>query len=147
MGIERLGDRLEDAIREALKPHLYVGRKVTTDLLETVTEAAVAALRQGFAVGTRHRRPRRETHRALMMRLPEVGVCLPFTKRGQTYHVRIVGENAVDLEREDGTVVRYETLKAVATAIAGYTVSVSGWQYFFGGMSREEVSARYGAVV
>lgn len=138
-----LRDRLEQVVREALKPHLTVGRKTSTEMLESATEVVVDALRRRFAIGARRPRPRRETPRALAARLPDAGVVITTHRKGHDYTVRVVGEHAVELEC-DGRVEGYESLRAVATAIMGYAPSVGGWQFFFGTMTRAEVSARYG---
>lgn len=137
-----LRDKLEEIVRETLRPHLAVGQKTSTQMLETVTEAIVDVLRSQFVVGTRRPRPRRETERALSLRLPPIGAAWEFKRRGRIYQLRVVSEMAIEVE-VDGEASRYESLKAAAVSIIGYTPSVSGWRFFFGSMSHDEVSARY----
>lgn len=134
--------QLEEALRDALRPLLAVGRKATLNLLDEITDAAVDVLRRRFIVGVRRPRERRQTARALALRLPEVGVQIDKTHKGVTYSVRIVA-NGVELCEGDGPAERFESLKAVTVRILGYAPSVSGWRYFFGEMSSEEVTARY----
>jgi hypothetical protein len=135
-------DRFGEAVEDALRPHLAVGRKTTTDLLEQAVEAVVDAMRGRFIIGVRKPRPRKQTERALSLRLP-VGIEISATHKGKVHTVRVIGEHQVELECE-GKIERYESLKAVAVAIQGYPPSVSGWRFFFGTLSYEEVVARYG---
>lgn len=141
---EKVMDRFGETVEEALKPHLAVGRKTTTDMLEQAVEAVVDAIRKGrFIIGLRKPRPRKTTQRALSLILPEVGVEISTTHKGKVYTMRVVGEHELELEC-DGKIERYTSLKAVATAIIGYPPSYSGWRHFFGTLSHEEVAARYG---
>ena len=132
-------DKLETAVREALTKAMG---KRAPEMVDDVTEAMMEALRGQFAIGVRRPRPRRETARALSMRLP-VGVEFTHRRKGKVYTLRVVNDRAVDLECE-GEVTRYESLKAVATAILGYAPSVGGWQFFFGTLDYAEVVERYG---
>lgn len=128
---------LEGAVRETLS------RYVTGGALEEMTDILVTVIKGRFVVGTRKPRPRRETQRALMMRLPDVGVEWTIARNTLMYTLRIATDHCVELDT-GGELKRYPSLKAVATAIQGYPPSVSGWQFFFGLMSREEVLERYG---
>jgi len=132
-----LRDRLEETVKETLRPYL-----VSTAKLEIMTEALVDVLRSQFVIGTRRPRPRRETERALSLRLPQVGTAWEHHRKGRIFRLRVTSETTVEVEVDD-TTNRYESLKAAAIAICGYTPSVSGWIFFFGGMLREEVAARY----
>jgi hypothetical protein len=134
----RPGSRLQDVIRETLRPHLS-----STGNLDQVTEALLLALRGRFAVAVRRPKPRLDTPRARAHRLPEVGVAWTFTRRGVTYSLRITGDHELEVEY-NGHVERFESLKAAARAICGYSPSVGGWVFFFGTLDHAEVSARYG---
>lgn len=130
-------DRLRDTIRETLRPHLSSPAK-----LDELAEALLLALRGQWVMSPRRPRPRLETPRAISLRLPEVGVAWTMIRRGIHYSLRITGDHELEVAY-NGHIERYESLKAAARAICGYPPSVSGWVFFFGSLSREEVSARY----
>lgn len=130
-------DRLEDAVRETLKAHLKAG-----DTLDVLTEELVTALRGRFSLIERHRKPRKDTPRALAQRLPEAGVSWKYTRGTRVYTILVVDEHTVVLQ-EGESEKRLQSLKAVATEILGYYPGIGGWRYFFGEMSYDEVSARY----
>jgi hypothetical protein len=135
---ESAKDRLAQAFREALKPIVKSSAHVDT-LVDTLMDAITGK----FIVGVREPKPRRETHRALSLRLPEIGTSWTYERHDKTYRLTVEGEHLVKMEY-DGKVERYESLKAAATAILGYVPGVSGWSFFFGHMNHKEVQERYG---
>ena len=64
-------------------------------------------------------------------------------RKGKKYSIRVVGETAVECNM-DGLWERFTTLKSLANAIQGSTVSMGGWRFFFGGRSPAEINALYG---
>lgn len=137
---ENAKDKLAQAFREAL-----ASKVKSTVMLDQMVESLMDAVTGRFIVGVRKPKPRRETHRALMRRLPDVGTKWTYQHKEIAYNLQVVGEHAVAVWKEhgDGKEI-YESLKAAAIAILGYVPSVGGWQFFFGSMSREEVQERYG---
>lgn len=127
---------LENLVRDALRPY------VSEQALEAATNGMIAALRGRVVVGMRQARPKRETERALAMRLPDVGVAWDHKRGGRRYHLRVLDEHTVELD--DGEqATRFPSLKAVATAICGRPPGVGGWKFFFGPLTHEEVTAKY----
>lgn len=139
---EPVKHRLEELLRDALKPHLAVGRKTTTEMLETVAEVAAEAIHQKFSLYTRRPRRLKETPRAIAIRLPEVGVSWEYEHKGKSYKVTVVGEHELELEI-DGEMQKHPTLRSVATAILGYGPPIGGMRFFFGGMKLDEVNRKY----
>lgn len=133
-------DRLEEVLRDALRP--VVGSSKSA-LLDEATEVAVDAVREAFKLIVRRPAPRKETRRAKVMRLPEVGVSFDYERYSKVYKMTVVGEHDIDVEY-DGKVERHHSLKAVAMLILGYQPPIGGWQFFFGRMDTDEVSAKYG---
>lgn len=131
-----VGDRLADAIRETARP--YVGGQN----LDAVVGALVKVLRAQFVVGIRKPKPRRQTERAISMRLPAVGVTWTYSHKGKRYVLTVTGEHELTVEC-DGAPVRFESLKAAAKAILGYQPSVGGWRFFFGTAEHDEVARRH----
>lgn len=114
-----------------------------TERAEEIAAALVHHLFVNFKVVKKAHRPRLETERALLLRLPEPGVVYEGERAGKRYSFTVLSDEVVELVL-DGKRTRHGTLKGVATAICGYPPSVAGWTFFFGGLSREEVAARYG---
>ena len=142
--MEAAKDRRDSALRAQLGEGFRVvlrPRLPAAEADETVQEL-LATLR-GYYISLRRRRPRKATERALSRRLPAAGTHWPFSHKGAEYHLRITAEGNVECE-VNGLVASYETLKAVATSICGYAPSVSGWQFFFGSLNRDQVSSLYG---
>lgn len=135
---ESVRGKLEQVIREALKPALKAGTS-----LEEIVEAVADAMRGKLILGIRRPKERKTTRRALSLRLPEVGVVFPYEHNGKRYLVSVVEDGVMEVE-VNGVMERYKSLKAVAFAILGYSPPIGGWRFFFGGMSWDEVNTRYG---
>jgi hypothetical protein len=128
-------DRLSETIRETVRPHVIPGKNI-----DALVEALVKVLRSDYVVGIRRPRPRRETDRALSMRLPPVGSTWTTTHRGRTYTLRVLGEHLLECSCGDDDVKRFESLKAAAVHICGYSPSVGGRRFFFGLATNDEIA-------
>jgi len=135
---ESVRDKLEQVLRDALRPKL--GPK--TQLLEELVEAVADAMRGSMVLGIKRQKPLKTNRIALARRLPGVGVSWPYEHKGKQYRVNIVEGNMVELESE-GQVERYSSLKQVQVAILGYDSPVTGWRFFFGPLSHDEVTKRF----
>jgi len=110
--------------------------------LEEMLKKQAKILRARFSIGRRLPRPRRETPLALAARLPEVGVAWTHTHGKVTYSLRVLGPATVECEG-GGETRNFRTLKSLARAITGKNPPIGGWKYFFGGMSRADVTAKW----
>lgn len=135
---ESVRDKLEQVLRDALRPKL--GPK--SMLLEELVEAVVDAMKGNMILGIKRPRQLKTSRLALARRLPEMGVNFSHEHKGKVYQVKIVEGDMVEME-SDGQVERYKSLKQAMVAILGYDSPVTGWRFFFGPMSHDEVTKRY----
>ena len=135
---ESVRDKLEQVLRDALKPKL--GPR--SQLLEELVEAVADAMRDTMVLGIKRPRERKTNRLALARRLPDVGVAWTHERKGKLYKLSIVEGEMVEMENE-GQVERYKSLKQAMVAILGYDSPITGWRFFFGPLSHEEVTKRY----
>jgi len=116
---------------------------VAPELLDEYADMLSKTLLRRFRVVKVRTRERKTTARAVSRQLPAAGVVFESQRNGKPYSLIVVSDREVDL-LVDGARTTHASLKAAAFTLCGYSPSVSGWIFFFGGATRDQVNAQFG---